>query len=171
MADVDVAAAAHPPKARADCVEKLKARKSCLESSSDEEEVEISEQQLLPSGHDEGFFAELIDQAEAAIQKGIHPNIITQGSSGSYFVRNPDGKIIGIFKPRDEEPYSHMNPKWRKWVQRKCFYCCPSCFGRFHLLPKQGYLSEAGASLVDLKLGLDVVPPTKVIRLGFLGCV
>lgn len=40
--------------------------------------------------------------------------------------------------------------------------CCPCCFGRGCLLPNQGYLSEAAASLVDTKLGLGVVPKTKV---------
>ena len=29
-------------------------------------------------------------------------------------------------------------------------------------MPNQGYLSEAGASVVDEKLGLNVVPRTKV---------
>jgi hypothetical protein len=40
--------------------------------------------------------------------------------------------------------------------------CCPCCFGRSCLIPNQGYLSEAGASVVDLKLGLNIVPTTKV---------
>ena len=31
--------------------------------------------------------------------------------------------------------------------------CCPCCFGRSCLIPNQGYMSEAGASLVDDKLG------------------
>ena len=31
-----------------------------------------------------------------------------------------------------------------------------------HLIPNQGYMSEAGASLVDEKLGLNIVPKTKV---------
>lgn len=43
--------------------------------------------------------------------------------------------------------------------------CCPCCFGRACLIPNQGYLSEAGASLVDQKLRLDVVPKTRVVRL------
>lgn len=43
--------------------------------------------------------------------------------------------------------------------------CCPCCFGRSCLIPNQGYLSEAGASLVDRKLGLGVVPNTRVIKL------
>ena len=40
--------------------------------------------------------------------------------------------------------------------------CCPCCFGRSCLIPNQGYMSEAGASLVDSKFGLGVVPKTKV---------
>ena len=32
-------------------------------------------------------------------------------------------------------------------------------------MPNQGYLSEAGASIVDQKLGLNVVPRTKVVKL------
>lgn len=43
--------------------------------------------------------------------------------------------------------------------------CCPCCFGRACLIPNQGYLSEAGASLVDTKLNLQIVPKTRVVRL------
>ena len=34
------------------------------------------------------------------------------------------------------------------------------------MIPNQGYMSEAGASLVDQKFGLNVVPNTKVIKLA-----
>jgi phosphatidylinositol 4-kinase type 2 len=64
-----------------------------------------------------------------------------------------------VFKPRNEEPYAMMNPKWTKWLQKKC---CPCCFGRGCLLSNVGYLSEAGASIVDDHLGLGIVPKTKV---------
>uniref|UniRef100_A0A183A1L9 Phosphatidylinositol 4-kinase type 2 n=1 Tax=Echinostoma caproni TaxID=27848 RepID=A0A183A1L9_9TREM len=67
---------------------------------------------------------------------------------------------IGVFKPKDEEPYGHLNPKWTKWMHK---HCCPCCFGRSCLVPNQGYLSEAGASLVDQRLRLNIVPTTKVI--------
>lgn len=69
---------------------------------------------------------------------------------------------IAVFKPKDEEPYGHLNPKWTKWFHKTC---CPCCFGRGCIVPNQGYLSEAGASLVDEKLGLNIVPKTKVHRL------
>lgn len=45
---------------------------------------------LLPFA-DDPQFSELVFQAELAIDKGIYPERIYQGSSGSYFVKNPSG--------------------------------------------------------------------------------
>ncbi|KAI5607401.1 phosphatidylinositol 4-kinase type 2-alpha [Silurus asotus] len=158
-------------------------------------------------------FREIIRKAERAIEEGIYPERIYQGSSGSYFVKDSQGgilgeslsssrtsshvqifynltpgdipemvplslkdvpvnledipvsledvlvtlnlalKIIGVFKPKNEEPYGQLNPKWTKWLQK---LCCPCCFGRDCLVLNQGYLSEAGASLVDQKLELNI---------------
>jgi len=70
--------------------------------------------------------------------------------------------VIAVFKPKDEEPYGRLNPKWTKLFHK---LCCPCCFGRACLIPNQGYLSEAGASLVDTKLSLGIVPKTRVVRL------
>ncbi|XP_032675455.1 uncharacterized protein LOC116846115 [Odontomachus brunneus] len=111
---------------------------------------------------DDPQFSELVWQAECAIDNGVYPERIYQGSSGSYFVKNPAAKVIGVFKPKDEEPYGRLNPKWTKWMHK---LCCPCCFGRSCLIPNQGYLSEAGASLVDRKLGLGIVPNTRVVKL------
>ncbi|XP_032542940.1 LOW QUALITY PROTEIN: phosphatidylinositol 4-kinase type 2-beta [Chiroxiphia lanceolata] len=108
---------------------------------------------------DDPEFAEIILRTEQAIECGVFPERISQGSSGSYFAKDPKGKIIGVFKPKSEEPYGHLNPKWTKYFHK---ICCPCCFGRGCLVPNQGYLSEAGAYLVDEKLGLGVVPKTKV---------
>ncbi|XP_063313912.1 phosphatidylinositol 4-kinase type 2-beta isoform X3 [Pelobates fuscus] len=111
---------------------------------------------------DDVEFADIIHRAELAIDSGVLPDRISQGSSGSYFVKDPKEKIIGVFKPKSEEPYGHLNPKWTKYFHK---ICCPCCFGRGCLVPNQGYLSEAGAYLVDQKLGLGVVPKTKVVWL------
>uniref|UniRef100_A0A8C1XZM4 Phosphatidylinositol 4-kinase type 2 n=1 Tax=Cyprinus carpio TaxID=7962 RepID=A0A8C1XZM4_CYPCA len=108
-------------------------------------------------------FREIIRKAERAIEEGNYPERIYQGSSGSYFVKDSAGKIIGVFKPKNEEPYGQLNPKWTKWLQK---LCCPCCFGRDCLVLNQGYLSEAGASLVDQKLELNIVPRTKVVYLA-----
>ena len=69
------------------------------------------------------------------IDNGIYPQKIYQGSSGSYFVKNSEGKTIGVFKPKDEEPYGRLNPKWTKWIHKMC---CPCLFGRSCLIPNQG---------------------------------
>uniref|UniRef100_A0A7N5JKB6 Phosphatidylinositol 4-kinase type 2 n=1 Tax=Ailuropoda melanoleuca TaxID=9646 RepID=A0A7N5JKB6_AILME len=111
---------------------------------------------------DDPEFADIVLKAEQAIEFGVFPERISQGSSGSYFVKDPKRKIIGVFKPKSEEPYGQLNPKWTKYVHK---VCCPCCFGRGCLLPNQGYLSEAGASLVDEKLHLGIVPKTKVVWL------
>lgn len=107
-------------------------------------------------------FSAIVRAAEHAIDSGVYPERIYQGSSGSYFVHDKDRKTIGVFKPKNEEPYGHLNPKWTKWLHKTC---CPCCFGRSCLIPNQGYMSEVGASLVDEKLGLHIVPKTKVVRL------
>ncbi|XP_052565976.1 uncharacterized protein LOC120419224 [Culex pipiens pallens] len=111
---------------------------------------------------DDPHFSDLVYSAEIAIDAGIYPERIYQGSSGSYFVKNPANKVVAVFKPKDEEPYGRLNPKWTKWMHK---LCCPCCFGRACLIPNQGYISEAGASLVDQKLNLNIVPKTHVVRL------
>ncbi|XP_023816683.1 phosphatidylinositol 4-kinase type 2-beta isoform X4 [Oryzias latipes] len=145
--------------------DKKRNRRNRHSSSSDKDTV------ASPGAHGGDFnhfpedpeFADIIQRAEQAIEGGVCPERISQGSSGSYFVKDSKGKIIGVFKPKSEEPYGHLNPKWTKYFHK---LCCPCCFGRGCLLPNQGYLSEAAASLVDTKLGLGVVPKTKVVYLA-----
>ena len=72
-------------------------------------------------------FEAVVDSVRVAIEQGVHPRMISQGSSGSYFARNSEGKVVGVFKPKDEEPYAAGNPKWNKWIHRNLFPCC---FGR-----------------------------------------
>lgn len=72
-------------------------------------------------------FDAIADSVRSAIRMGVHPRMIRQGSSGSYFVSNLSGKTVGIFKPKNEEPYGKLNPKWTKWLHRNLFPCF---FGR-----------------------------------------
>jgi phosphatidylinositol 4-kinase type 2 len=72
-------------------------------------------------------FDAIAESVRTAIRMGFHPRMIRQGSSGSYFVSNSSGKIVGVFKPKNEEPYGKLNPKWTKWLHRNLFPCC---FGR-----------------------------------------
>lgn len=46
---------------------------------------------------DDPQFNELVSQAEMAIEHGIYPERIYQGSSGSYFVKNTAGVCIQAY--------------------------------------------------------------------------
>ncbi|XWW97811.1 hypothetical protein V2A60_005798 [Cordyceps javanica] len=108
-------------------------------------------------------FDAIVDSVRRAIRQEIHPSMISQGSSGSYFARDPDGKIVGVFKPKDEEPYAAGNPKWNKWIHRNLFPCC---FGRACLIPNLSYVSEAAAYVLDRQLRTNMVPYTDVVWLS-----
>ncbi|XP_033113406.1 phosphatidylinositol 4-kinase type 2-alpha-like [Anneissia japonica] len=140
-------------------------RQPLLRSSLSDHETEHPN--FFNSFEDDLEFTKIVHAAERAISLEVYPERIYQGSSGSYFVRNCEvnqpGEIIAVFKPKSEEPYGQLNPKWSKWLQKMC---CPCCFGRGCLVLNQGYLSEAGAYLVDRKLSLDIVPKTRVVKLA-----
>ena len=108
-------------------------------------------------------FDDVVESVKVAIELGIHPKMISQGSSGSYFARNSDGKVVGVFKPKDEEPYASRNPKWTKWLHRNLFPCC---FGRACLIPNLSYVSEAAAYVLDSRLRTDLVPYTDIVYLS-----
>lgn len=100
-----------------------------------------------------------------AIDAGIHPRLNSKGSSGSYFARDADGHTLGIFKPKDEEPYGQLNPKLTKYIHR-VFLSRIIPFGRACLIPQLSYLSESAASLLDRQLKLNIVPRTEVVALS-----
>ena len=108
-------------------------------------------------------FDSVIDGVRDAINAGIQPRLVTKGSSGSYFALNKEQRIVGIFKPKNEEPYGQLNPKWTKWLHRNLFPCF---FGRSCLIPNLSYISEAAACLLDRQLRTNIVPPTDVVWLA-----
>ncbi|KAJ3536471.1 hypothetical protein NM688_g6831 [Phlebia brevispora] len=112
-------------------------------------------------------FRILVDAVREAISEGIHPKMISKGSSGSYFARAKlDGKVqtVAVFKPKDEEPYGNLNPKTTKWLHRQFRWIIP--FGRACLIPNLSYISEAAASLLDERLDLHIVPRTELVSLS-----
>lgn len=110
-----------------------------------------------------------------SIAEGLQPKMIQTGSSGSYFVRSymyeqVDGggrrrleevKVVAVFKPHDEEPYGDFNPK-RVLLRRYLWWA----MGRPCLIPSFSYLSEVGASLLDSRLKLGIVPSTRLVSLA-----
>ncbi|KAK0424763.1 hypothetical protein QR680_008837 [Steinernema hermaphroditum] len=108
-------------------------------------------------------FNDNLRRAREAMEAGVSPLLIRAGSSGSYFIRDANDHFLAVFKPKDEEPFAPLNPKWPKFFQRMLCFCC---FGRACLIPNHGYLSETGASLIDDRLCLNIVPKTRVVRLS-----
>jgi phosphatidylinositol 4-kinase type 2 len=108
-------------------------------------------------------FEDTVESVRWAIEQNIHPKMISQGSSGSYFARNSNGKTVGVFKPKDEEPYANGNPKWTKWLHRNLFPCF---FGRACLIPNLSYVSEAAAYVLDTQLRTNLVPYTDIVWLS-----
>ncbi|WFD44845.1 1-phosphatidylinositol 4-kinase [Malassezia psittaci] len=95
---------------------------------------------------DHAAFFQMVQEIETSIQQGIHPRMISVGTSGSYLVYVREGettKVVAVFKPMDEEPYGNLN-----------------------LIPNFSYLSEVGASFLDEQLGLNLVPTTRLIPLA-----
>ncbi|KDQ15258.1 hypothetical protein BOTBODRAFT_31921 [Botryobasidium botryosum FD-172 SS1] len=118
-----------------------------------------------PMTHDD--FEIIVNSVKTAILDGVHPKMIAKGSSGSYYARaKKDGCIstVGVFKPKDEEPYGRLNPKTTKWIHRNLFWWVG--FGRSCLIPNLSYISEAAASLLDNRLNLYIVPHTELVSLS-----
>ena len=126
-------------------------------------------------------FQQQVDQVKHAIRQGIYPKMITTGSSGSYFVRiisdlpdltdssaappSPPSQrsltTVAVFKPKDEEPYGNLNPK-RQFLRKYLWWA----MGRPCLIPNFSYLSEVGASYLDSRLALEMVPRTELVELS-----
>ncbi|ORY52830.1 phosphatidylinositol 3 and 4-kinase-domain-containing protein [Leucosporidium creatinivorum] len=113
----------------------------------------------------EETFEGLVERVRQAIEAGVQPRLNSKGSSGSYFARDASGAVLGIFKPKDEEPYGRLNPKLTKWIHRN-FFSKIIPFGRACLIPQLSYLSESAASLLSRRLSLHIVPRTQVVSLS-----
>ncbi|KAG5358815.1 Phosphatidylinositol 4-kinase type 2-beta [Yarrowia sp. E02] len=128
---------------------------------------EFESRQLLDTSEEDYdsavHFGEVIESVIEAIAHSIFPRLIAQGSSGSYFAYDEDHEIVGVFKPKDEEPYGPLSPKWTKWLHRNLFPCF---FGRSCLIPNTGYICEAAASLLDRRLQTGIVPHTEIVYLS-----
>lgn len=53
---------------------------------------------------------QIIQAGKEGIEHGLFPAAIEQGRSGSYWIRNKNREVLGIFKPFDEEAYAPHNP-------------------------------------------------------------
>lgn len=98
---------------------------------------------------------EIIKEAKAALIKGLHPILITQGVSGAYWMRGVNRQILGLFKPFDEEihaPHNPIGPRFQGALGlRKTRRGCRVGESAHH---------EVGAFVVDEFFGFGIVPKT-----------
>eukprot|EP01062_Namystynia_karyoxenos_P033734 TRINITY_DN2478_c0_g4_i1.p1 TRINITY_DN2478_c0_g4~~TRINITY_DN2478_c0_g4_i1.p1 ORF type:complete len:613 (+),score=193.70 TRINITY_DN2478_c0_g4_i1:553-2391(+) len=55
--------------------------------------------------------ANMLDNADKALTQDMLPELTVDGTQGTYFVSSVHGARIGVFKPKDEEVCSELNPR------------------------------------------------------------
>jgi len=52
-----------------------------------------------------------VQQARLGLLLGLKPDLVSDGSGGTYFLRDARKIPVAVFKPADEEPYAENNPR------------------------------------------------------------
>ena len=55
--------------------------------------------------------AEFVEVVNRGQRKGRRASLTSEGCGGAYYVHDVDGACVGVWKPRDEEPYAPANPR------------------------------------------------------------
>lgn len=96
---------------------------------------------------------DVIQQCRQGLSMGYKPELVLDGSGGTYFFHNACKAKIAIFKPADEEPYAENNP--RGYVGRGTM--------REGIVPGKACLREVAAYLLDHN-GFCNVPMTTLVE-------
>jgi len=56
-------------------------------------------------------FRRTVQQARRGLSLGLKPDLVLEGSGGTYFLRDARKIPVAVFKPADEEPYAENNPR------------------------------------------------------------
>ncbi|XP_071025389.1 phosphatidylinositol 4-kinase type 2-beta-like [Oncorhynchus clarkii lewisi] len=103
------------------------------------------------------------EEAYNLVRRGLRNDLQRDEVPAAAAAASPEG-FMDRLRHRLLEDYE-MAAKIVEEFRKTQWLCCPCCFGRGCLIPNQGYLSEVAASLVDIRLGLGVVPKTKAVYL------
>ena len=74
---------------------------------------------------------------------GIKPELVLDGSGGTYFLKDSQKAKVAVFKPADEEPYAENNP--RGYLPQ----AGESLALREGIAPGEGCIREVAAFLLD----------------------
>ena len=72
-------------------------------------DVSLSGTSLLHAPPDD--IVDILSIIQSALSVGQEPELASDGSGGTYFLRAKDGKALAAFKPLDEEPGAENNPR------------------------------------------------------------
>lgn len=114
---------------------------------------------------DDVYFDYVKKSAKEAIKIGIHPEPVTEGSNGTYFVKDLSNKPVAVFKPSDEEALASKSPKLMSRIKRAIAFLFPFFNTIIFCTSGNGPKAEAAASFVSRRLGLGIVPTTKIVKL------
>jgi len=106
---------------------------------------------LMHKETDEIKFKRLVDKINCGIDSHI-PELCEEGLNGTYFLKDKDGEMIGVFKPEDEEGNSKNNPKRDSFVDKG-------------ILDGEAARREVAAFLLD-KDGFVGVPKTALVSIS-----
>jgi len=53
----------------------------------------------------------VIEETQQGLASGMEPKLARSGLGGTYFLSDKDDRILGVFKPEDEEAYAPNNPR------------------------------------------------------------
>jgi len=103
-------------------------------------------------------FRRIIQQARRGLAVGLKPDLVLDGSGGTYLLHDARKRPIVVFKPGDEEPYALNNPRGYVNASSK-----DDLSMRAGILPGEAFLREVAAYLLDHD-GFSSVPMTTVVE-------
>lgn len=124
----------------------------------------------------------MMKQAQAGFDMHMAPCLASAGTGGAYFLMDPKGDKVAVFKPEDEEPNAENNPRGRSTPRSisggssmsmsssRSSTCSSSSTTssneglRKGTLPGEGALREFAAYLLDHD-NMATVPPTAMVCL------
>jgi hypothetical protein len=105
---------------------------------------------------------QLVQLARRGIAVGIKPELVMDGSGGTYFLHDSQKVKVAVFKPADEEPYAENNP--RGYLPQAGAYLAL----REGIAPGEGCIREVAAYLLD-RDGFSGVPMTTLAEVRHPG--
>lgn len=100
---------------------------------------------------------QIVQQARRALALGLKPELVLDGSGGTYFLHDSRKGKVAVFKPADEEPYAENNP--RGYLPQPD----ESTYLREGVVPGEACIREVAAFILD-HAGFSDVPMTTLVE-------